>query len=183
MSTSGNTKSLLTLSIVVSIIVWSMISSKSMLICGNTVGVITRVISVAADVAVLGFTLWKTFHIFKMDEETRVTMRITTTLAYNGNKITFSNLHCINYILYRQYSVWVRELPSWLTLSCCNCYNRALLILNILMIILDTLSIAAVGVGNHEYSVKSGSPEISVVSRHHPVPRHSRCVSTASFGH
>ena len=51
------------------------------------------------------------------------------------------------------------------------------------MIVLDTLSIAAVGVGNHEYPVKSGSPEISVVSRHHPVPRHSRCVSTASFGH
>ena len=93
-----------------------------MLIYGNTVGVITRVISVAADVAVLVFTLWKTFHIFKMDEETRVTMRITTTLAYNGNKITFSNLHCINYILYRQYSVWVFALSLFHSSLVIKCY-------------------------------------------------------------
>ena len=49
------------------------------------VGVTTRAISVAADIAVLGFTLWKTFYIFKIDEETRETMKFTTTLAYTGN--------------------------------------------------------------------------------------------------
>lgn len=38
-----------------------------------------------ADAVVLGVTLWKTFYIFKMDEENRASSKITTTLAYNGN--------------------------------------------------------------------------------------------------
>ena len=33
------------------------------------VGVVTRAISVVADIAVLGFTLWKTIHVWRMDEE------------------------------------------------------------------------------------------------------------------
>ena len=53
------------------------------------VGVVTRAISVVADIAVLGFTLWKTIHVWRMDEENRATARLATTLAHNGTVLIF----------------------------------------------------------------------------------------------
>ncbi|KAK7688683.1 hypothetical protein QCA50_008221 [Cerrena zonata] len=52
-------------------------------------------ISVAADAAVLGFTLWKTVYIIKMDKAVRVSSKLTTTLAYNGS-IQFGILLIVN---------------------------------------------------------------------------------------
>ena len=42
-----------------------------------------------ADIAVLGFTLWKTIHVWRMDEENRATARLATTLARNGTVLIF----------------------------------------------------------------------------------------------
>lgn len=63
----------------------------------NVVGIITRVISVAADATVLGFTLWKTFYVFKMNKQTRNTAKITYTLAYNGDysRLSLEDLYLI----------------------------------------------------------------------------------------
>lgn len=48
------------------------------------VGVITRAIAIAADLAVLGLILWRTVHIFKADEQVRANNKLTTTIAYSG---------------------------------------------------------------------------------------------------
>ena len=45
------------------------------------VPVITRAVSVAADAAVLGITLWKSFYIFRVEQGRD---NLTATLAYNG---------------------------------------------------------------------------------------------------
>ena len=41
----------------------------------------------AADAVVLGLTLRQTMYIFKIDEETRAAINITTTLAYHGKAL------------------------------------------------------------------------------------------------
>ena len=48
------------------------------------VPLITRAISVTSDAAILGITLWKTFHIFKVDKDAQAATSITTKIAYNG---------------------------------------------------------------------------------------------------
>ena len=50
-----------------------------------SVPIIVRCISSAASATVLGLNLWKTFYIFKMDQEVRRAARVATKLAYNGN--------------------------------------------------------------------------------------------------
>lgn len=50
-------------------------------------GVITRSVSIGADAAVLGLTLWKTIYFFKLDKEARQGKTLTSTLAYNGSAI------------------------------------------------------------------------------------------------
>ena len=48
------------------------------------VGVITRVIAMAADAVVLGITLWKTLYLFRVNADARPANNLAKTLAYNG---------------------------------------------------------------------------------------------------
>ena len=56
----------------------------------HLVPILTRTIAVITDSIILGITLWKTWHIFKADKETRAATKLTATLAYNGN---VTNIH------------------------------------------------------------------------------------------
>ena len=54
------------------------------------VPVITRAVSVAADAAVLGITLWKSFYILKVEQSRS---SLTATLAYNGKIAQIGRAH------------------------------------------------------------------------------------------
>lgn len=112
-------------------------------------GIIARVIAVVADVTVLGFTLQRTIYIFKVDEEIRANNQITTILAYNGNMIysQYLNPNIANGNIYRFCSIWV-GLICVLQLKILLNYCSALLILNILLTVLDILSVGSNGVRN-----------------------------------
>ena len=53
-----------------------------------TVGVIARAISVATDIAVLGFTLKKTAYVFRLNPEVKSFSQLSAALAYNGMMTT-----------------------------------------------------------------------------------------------
>ena len=48
---------------------------------------ISRAIAVLADAVVLGFTLWRTIHIFRAGKDVRAYGKLTATLAYNGTPL------------------------------------------------------------------------------------------------
>ena len=61
--------------------------SPSILLTISLVGVITRSISVAADAAVLFFTLQATWSIIKANSDIKAQITLTSTLVQNGNPI------------------------------------------------------------------------------------------------
>ena len=105
---------------------------------------ITRAISVLADAVVLGITLWKVYYIFRVDKEARATTTITTTLAYNGTVPSITTLVrtiSLMKLWHRQYSIRVWY-PFFSTPVSSKHRSRSLLALNVLMVILDILSVA-----------------------------------------
>ena len=59
----------------------------------GAVGIITRVISVATDIAVLAFTLQKTAYIFKLNQELKALSKLTVSLAYNGTMTLMTSFY------------------------------------------------------------------------------------------
>ena len=109
---------------------------------------VTKSVSVITDTVVLGVTFWNTFYILRMDNTVRSTANLTEKLAYNGNiDHHWYVVLLLTDLLYRRDTIRVRCVYIFRgTFVYWEYEYRILLALNILMMVLDILSIAGDGV-------------------------------------
>ena len=109
-----------------------------------TVPVITRVTSLAADIAVLYFTFQATWGIFRASSEMITQVTLVSLLLRNGKFVVWTSRSYYSYssFLNRCYAIYVR-LGLLLLFSRFSWMYSILSIFNIITIVLDVLSIAA----------------------------------------
>ena len=109
-----------------------------------TVPVITRVASLAADIAVLYFTFQATWGIFRASSEMRSQVTLVSLLLRNGRFVVWTSLKNYSYSSFsnRCHAIYV-SLGLFLLFLRFSWTYSILSIFNIITIVLDVLSIAA----------------------------------------
>ena len=147
----------------------------------NLVGVATRAVSVVTDTVVLGVTFWNTFYILRMDNTVRSTANLTEKLAHNGNiDHHWYVVLLLTDLLYRRDTIRVRCVYLFRgTFVYWEYEYRILLALNILMMVLDILSIAGDGVSTLDGAGYPAS-DMSIAWQPITIRPSGRCVGITS---